>query len=231
MEAIKTMKRYEIKYILSREQISYLISALQGHMEVDQYGKTSIASIYFDTPDDRLIRTSIEKPAFKEKIRARSYGLAKTNQPVFLELKRKADGIVYKRRVQIKEEDLPSFFESAQKVDRNDQIGKEILYFKTYYHNLRPKILIIYDRVAYFQKDSDLRLTIDENPRYRLKDLNLHTSLDGEPLLADGGGILEIKVQDAMPLWLTSILSAGKIYRGSFSKVGEAYKKCLMQYA
>ena len=131
MEAIKTMKRYEIKYILSREQISYLVSALQGHMEVDQYGKTSIASIYFDTPDDRLIRTSIEKPTFKEKIRARSYGLAKPNQPVFLELKRKADGIVYKRRVQIKEEDLPSFFESAQKVDRNDQIGKEILYFKT----------------------------------------------------------------------------------------------------
>ena len=225
MEAIATIKRYEIKYILTKEQIPFLMSALKGHMEVDQYGKTSIASIYLDTPDDRLVRTSLEKPEYKEKIRVRSYGLATPNQNVFLELKRKSEGIVYKRRIQIPENHISDFLSGAEDEIRNDQISKEILYFKNFYHNLAPKILIIYDRVAYFSRDSDLRLTIDENPRYRLNDLNLHTSLDGEALLPDGGAILEIKAQDAIPLWLVAILSEGKIYQGSFSKVGEAYKK------
>jgi len=231
MEAINTMKRYEMKYILSEQQMLYLKAALKDHMEVDQYGKTSIASIYFDTPDDRLIRASLEKPEYKEKIRLRSYGLVKPEENVFLELKRKSEGIVYKRRIQMSEKNVISFLTNNNEELTNDQISKEIIYFKNYYRHLLPKILIIYDRVAYFDKNSDLRVTIDENPRYRLKDLNLHTSMEGESLLNDGGAILEIKAQDSIPLWLTSILSEGKIYQGSFSKVGEAYKKCVHLYA
>ena len=231
MEAINTMKRYEMKYILTKQQMLYLKDALKDHMEVDQYGKTSIASIYFDTPDDRLIRTSLEKPEYKEKIRLRSYGLAKPEQNVFLELKRKSEGIVYKRRIQMSEQNVISFLNNEDEEISDNQISKEIVYFKNYYHHLLPKILIIYDRVAYFDKNSDLRVTIDENPRYRLKDLNLHTSMEGESLLNDGGAILEIKAQDSIPLWLTAILSQGKIYQGSFSKVGEAYKKCARLYA
>ena len=68
-------------------------------MQIDEFGLHPIASLYYDTPDYRLIRTSVEKPAFKEKIRLRSYGLAVEGSPVYLELKRKAYGIVYKRRV------------------------------------------------------------------------------------------------------------------------------------
>lgn len=222
-EPITTMKRYELKYVLSKEQYEFLTRELVGHMEIDEYGLTSIASIYYDTPDYRLIRTSIEKPPFKEKIRLRSYGLAKPGGKVFLELKRKADSIVYKRRVVTTEESVNRFFAYEEDVTANGQIARELTYFRNYYKTLVPQILIIYDRVAYKEPNGDLRLTIDQNPRYRTSDLNLYTSMDGKSLLPPGGAILEIKIQQSMPLWLSDILSRGKIYKSSFSKVGTAY--------
>ena len=100
--------------------------------------------------------------------------------------------------------------------------------FRDYYDTLIPACLIIYDRVAYFEPDGDLRLTIDFNPRYRFDNLNLDTSMEGISLLPEGGAILEVKVQDAFPLWLSKILDEGKIYKASFSKYGEAYKQSII---
>ena len=224
---IVTMQRYEIKYILSAEQTDILREKLVGHMEPDAYGLTSIASLYYDTPDYRLIRTSIEKPLFKEKIRLRSYGLASPGSRVFLELKRKAYGIVYKRRVPTTEEAVKRFFDYEGDICADGQIAREIAYFRGYYKRLVPVCLIIYDRIAYFEPGGDLRLTIDHNPRYRVTELDLSTSMDGISLLPEGHTILEIKVQQAMPLWLTEILTDAKIYKGSFSKYGEAFKRQL----
>ena len=221
---VLTFKRYELKYILSREQTEALMEQLENYMKVDQYGLTSIASLYYDTEDYRLIRASIEKPEFKEKIRLRSYGLAKPGKPVYLELKRKAYEIVYKRRVSTTETDVEKFFSDGDSL-YEDQIGKEITYFRSYYQKLIPACLIIYDRLAYYEVEGNLRLTIDFNPRYRLDELNLSTSMEGKSLLPDGYTILEVKVQDAMPLWLAKILSNLKIYKSSFSKYGTAYMK------
>ena len=220
---IAAMSRIEMKYILSKEQSEKLKQALVGHMEVDQYGLTSIASLYYDTPDYRLIRTSIEKPAFKEKIRLRSYGMATSTSPVYLELKRKAYGIVYKRRVQTTIPEIEAFLDHDSAICADGQIAREISYFRNFYGTLVPSCLIIYDRLAYKEKDGDLRLTIDASPRYRMENLNLDTSMDGTLLLPDGSIILEIKVQQAMPLWLTKILDELKIYVSSFSKYGTAY--------
>ena len=220
---ITTMKRVEMKYILNAEQLDYLQEALKGHMEVDQYGLTSIASLYFDTPNHRLVRNSIEKPLFKEKIRLRSYGLAKENSKVYLELKRKTEKIVYKRRITTTQLEVEDFLNDY--LDYEGQIGKELNFFRDQYKELVPSFLIIYDRLAYYEPNGNLRLTIDQNPRYRVKDLNLSTSLEGNSLLPKGRAILEIKVQEAMPLWLVRILNEGKIYQSSFSKVGEAYKR------
>ena len=224
-EPIVTMKRYELKYILNAEQTEALKERLVGHMEVDSYGLTPIASLYYDTTDYRLIRTSIEKQEFKEKIRLRSYGLAKPGSRVFLELKRKADGIVYKRRLLTTEEDVNKFFSYKGDICTDGQIAREITYFRGFYEKLVPACLIIYDRLAYFEPDGDLRLTIDFNPRYRTSKLNLSTSMEGISLLPDGYTVLEIKVQVALPLWLTAILSDLKIYKNSFSKYGQAYIK------
>lgn len=222
---IEVMKRYEMKYVLSAEQTAFLKERLVGHMESDKYGLTSIASLYYDTPDYRLIRTSIEKPLFKEKIRLRSYGIATEESPVFLELKRKADRIVYKRRVPSTIPNVEAFFRKDGKICEDGQIAREISYFRDYYKVLVPSCLIIYDRVAYFEQNGDLRLTIDHNPRYRVNDLNLTTSMEGTNLLKEGQTILEIKVQEAMPIWLSEILTEGKMYKTSFSKYGEAYKR------
>ena len=228
-EAIVVMKRYELKYLLSGEQTEYLRERLRGHMEVDEFGLSSIASLYYDTPDYRLIRTSLEKPAFKEKIRLRSYGLATDDSPVFLELKRKAYGIVYKRRVQSTIPLVHRFFAGESDVFAGGQINREITSFRDYYETLVPSCLIIYDRTAYFEPGGDLRLTIDNNPRYRTTDLTLKKSMEGISLLPEGWTILEIKVQQAMPLWLSAILAEGRIYKGSFSKYGEAYRQQILK--
>lgn len=223
--AITVMKRYEMKYLLDRKQTEYLCRQLEGHMQIDEYGLTSIASLYYDTPDARLIRASLEKPVFKEKIRLRSYGLATEQSPVFLELKRKYDGVVYKRRVQSILPQVDRFFRGEDIAGGSEQIRKELAYFRDFYRTLLPACLIIYDRTAYFEPGGDLRLTIDYNPRYRMDDLTLTKSMKGIPLLDEGRSILEVKVQGAMPLWLSEILSTGKIYKASFSKYGEAYRR------
>ena len=223
--AIQVMKRYELKYLLDRGQTAFLVSCLKGRMEPDRYGMTSIASLYYDTPDFRLIRASLEKPAFKEKIRLRSYGIATEESPVFLELKRKASGIVYKRRVQATLPEVRRFFAGENGLLDDRQIGRELEWFRDCYDPLRPACLIIYDRVAYFEPGGDLRLTIDFNPRCRMDDMDLTGPMDGTPLRPDGDTILEIKVQEAMPLWLTAILDEGQIYKSSFSKYGEAYRQ------
>ncbi len=223
--AITVMKRYELKYILNSEQTDYLCNCLKGHMKEDQYSNTTIASIYYDTPTYQLIRTSIEKPEFKEKIRLRSYGIATDKSPVYLELKRKADGIVYKRRVQTTISDADKFFSGNSEISSSGQINKEITTFRDYYKKLVPSCMIIYDRKSFYEPDGDLRLTIDENPRYRVDDLSLTKSMEGTSLLNEGYTILEIKVQDSLPIWLAEVLSKGRIYQSSFSKYGEAYSR------
>ena len=221
---VAVMKRYELKYVLTKEQTEFLRDRLRGHLEVDRYGKTSIASVYYDTPDHLLARRSMEKPFFKEKIRLRSYGLATEDSPVFLELKRKCDGIVYKRRVESVIPTVEAFFRKEGELCADGQIAREIAYFRDYYKNLAPACLIVYDRVAYFQPNGDLRLTVDYDPRYRFRNIDLTTSMNGTSILPEGSSILEIKVQEAMPLWLTHILDEGEIKKSSLSKYGEAYK-------
>ena len=224
---VVVMKRYELKYVLNGEQTGFLTESLKGHMQIDRFGLTSIASLYYDTPDFRLIRNSMDRPEFKEKIRLRSYGLATNDSPVFLELKRKAYGIVYKRRVQSTIPLVERFLAGEGDVCASGQINSEITYFRDFYGTLVPSCLIIYDRVAYFEPEGDLRLTVDHDPRYRSDRLDLVTSMDGESLLTPGSSILEIKVQDSVPLWLCEILSKGGIYKNSFSKYGAAYSRQL----
>lgn len=223
---IAVMKRYEIKYIITKEQEDFLKEKLKGHLYVDEFGKTSIASLYYDTPDYRFIRLSNDKPMFKEKLRLRSYGLADDNSPVFLELKRKAYGVVYKRRIKSTIPEVQGFLNGETESLGEGQINMELSYFISQ-NELIPACLIIYDRTAYYEPNGDLRLTIDNNPRFRMDDLDLRISMDGEPLLPEGYSILEVKVQGAMPLWLARILDEGKIYKTSFSKYGEAYKRLI----
>ena len=136
---ILAMSRYEMKYVLTKAQLDHLKKFLSLYMKVDEYGKTSVASIYYDTPDRRIIRNSIEKPEYKEKIRLRSYGLANKDSKVFLELKRKVCGVVYKRRISLKEDEVDSVLQDKS---GDTQISKEIIYFSSFYKKLVPAFLI-----------------------------------------------------------------------------------------
>ncbi len=224
-DPIAVMQRRELKYILRPEQIALLRRAMAGHMEPDQFGQTTIASLYYDTPDYRLIRASLEKPDFKEKLRLRSYGRATERSPVFLELKRKSLGVVYKRRVRTTVGGAERFLRGESGGPDDSQISRELAAFRNYYGTLRPSCLILYDRTAYVEPGGELRLTIDENPRYRTQALDLTRPMDGIPLLDEGCAILELKVQTALPLWLSRVLSEARICKTNFSKYGEAYRR------
>ena len=168
---------------------------------------------------------SLEKPVFKEKLRLRSYGPATESSPVYLELKRKAEGIVYKRRIETTLPQARDFMAGADVPGGDPQIRKELAYFRDYYQDLEPACLILYDRRAYCEEAGDLRLTIDARPRYRKEDLSLTHSPEGIPLLEEGWCILEVKAQGAVPLWLSAALSGAGIYKSSFSKYGEAFQR------
>lgn len=220
-------KRYENKYILTPQQYEAILQEVEKRMDPDEFGETTIQSLYYDTPNARLVRTSIEKPKFKEKIRVRSYGLATKDSKVYVELKRKSQGVVYKRRLSAKEDESIAFFENKHSFG-DGQIAKEIDYFKNYYGKLQPYILILYDRIAFKKKEIDLRITFDRNTRYRATRLSLSDGLDGTLLLEPGHVLMEIKSSLGFPRWLVDLLNEQKSYKRSFSKVGEAHKRELI---
>lgn len=218
-------KRYELKYMLTKEQKKKVLDAMAPYMALDAYGRTTIRNIYFDTDSYRLIRHSIEKPAYKEKLRIRSYGRADKNNAVFVELKKKYDSVVYKRRLSLPEEEAMKWLCNHEPCREDSQISKEIDYFLAYYKGLHPTAFLSYEREAYYDKDGgDFRVTFDDNILCRLEDLSLESDVWGTPLLEENMVLMEIKCSGGIPLWMTHILSKEHIYKTSFSKYGTAYQ-------
>lgn len=221
-------ERNELKYLITIEQKNKILETISQFMELDKYGRTTIRNIYFDTPDYRLIRRSIEKPIYKEKLRIRSYKKAEDQSIVFVEVKKKYNSIVYKRRVALPIVDAMEWICKKKKLSNENQISREIEYFVNYYKNLQSTVFLTYEREAYYCKEnSDLRITFDENILYRNYDVDLHNEVYGEEVLNKNYSIMEIKCSYGMPLWLTSLLSKEKIFKTPFSKYGTAYKKIL----
>lgn len=215
-------KRYEVKYMLTPAQYQTVLREVERRLQTDEYGETTIQSLYYDTDTKLLIRNSIEKPLYKEKIRARSYGLASPDSKVFLELKKKYEKVVYKRRISLKEAELEPFITRGIS-PKEGQIVRELQYVCKFYKNLQPSMLLLYDRTAYHEEGSELRVTFDKNIRYRTERLNLCAGLDGKPILEGGKVMLEIKTTGAYPKWLVDVLNNNGIYQTSFSKYGTAY--------
>ena len=231
-------KRYEIKYVVTAEQKERILKAMEPYMELDRYGMSTVRNLYFDTDDFVLARHSIAKPDFKEKLRVRSYSKADADSTVFVELKRKFDGVVYKRRIGLPEADAMRWMSGEE--DRNiiselkresPQVAAEIEYFAGMYSGLKPVIYLSYDREAYRMKKnptvsgsgSDFRVTFDSNIFCREEDLSLRSDAYGTPILEEGKYLMELKCPGAIPLWMTKILSDERIYKTSFSKYGTAY--------
>ena len=229
MEAQMTFKRYEVKYILTRSQRDRLTEAMKGHLALDMYGRNTIRNIYFDTDSYRLVRDSIEKPLYKEKLRVRSYRKAEGDSAVFVELKKKFESVVYKRRLALPHRAAMDALESGAPLPVNSQIGREIEQFRAFYGDtLQPAIFLTYEREAYFPTEEvDFRLTLDENIRWRTDLINLGADVFGTSVLDGGQVLMEIKTPGGIPLWMVRFLSEHRIRRVSFSKYGTAYLEML----
>ena len=226
-EVQSSFKRYEKKYLLTRDQYHIMRFGMASRMQPDEHPRYSISNIYYDTERFDLIRTSLEKPVYKEKLRLRSYGVPGSLAPSFLEIKKKYDGVVYKRRITMKTQDAVHYLNGVRKGD-DSQIGREIDYFLRFYRP-EPKVFIAYDREAWAAADEgELRITFDTALRVRSNDLDLRLGDHGVPLLDDGRILMEIKIPGTAPLWLAHLLSAGGISPVSFSKYGAYYKEFVL---
>jgi hypothetical protein len=222
-------KRYEIKYILSGEQHGALAEFVKQYMRDDKFAKYTVGNVYYDTPDYFIIRQSLEKPLYKEKLRLRCYGGPSDRTDVFVELKKKYKGIVYKRRVIMSLEDARLYLNERIRPQEEGQIHKEINWFMSIYRP-GPRMYVAYDRTALSGiDDPELRVTFDSNIRWRTAALDLAAGSQGERLLDDGRILMELKFRGAMPVWLSEKLSELGIYHTSFSKYGFCYQKMLKE--
>ena len=223
-------QRFEQKYILNTRTYQKLLLELTPYMKPDQYGVSQISSIYFDTPDYRLIRSSLEKPVYKEKLRLRCYGSPKSQDPVFVELKKKYMGTVYKRRVALSFQEAESYLYQRLPAAVDSQVLREVDYMYRFYHTLIPAAYIGYQRVAlYSLEDANLRVTFDWNLRWRCESLHLDAGTEGQLLLPEGQFLMEIKIPCAMPVWMARLLDTLQVFPVSFSKYGAAYRNSIAQ--
>lgn len=219
----KSFKRYEIKYLITINQYINLMNYLSDKVEKDVFYKSTIYTVYYDTDNFELIRKSIEKPIYKEKLRIRSYDKPTLDSSVYVELKKKYDHIVYKRREKIAYKYVlnNSFFEGAE-----TQIDKEIKYFNDFYGGLTPKMFLSYEREAYyFKDDKQIRITFDTNIKYHTENVSLLPSISDIRLLPNNLVLMELKVPFSIPYNLAKYLSSEKIFKTPFSKYGTAYKQ------
>lgn len=223
MKDILIFKRVEKKYRIDESKKNMLLAEIDDNLVPDPHGKSTICSVYLDTPDRQLIRASIDARTYKEKLRIRSYGTPKTDTNVFLEIKKKYKGVVHKRRVKLPLADALEYV-STGKTNIDTQIMREIDYAMHFYRHPAPSMLIAYERDAYFGKeDEGLRLTFDHSIRFREQDTDLTKGSFGEKILPEGEYVLEIKTNGGMPLWLSDALDKLKIYPTSFSKYANAH--------
>ena len=220
----EVFKRTEIKYLISEEQFRKLMFFLSGMARIDQYGKTRINNIYFDTPDWLMIRTSLEKPIYKEKLRLRTYGSTDDSTNSFIEIKKKFDGVVYKRRVNGSYRAAYDYLVNGSDPLDDSQISREIEGLKYVYDDLRPSMKICYDRIAMAGiEDPEFRVTFDTNIQWDTDSLDLKSDECSHTILGEGSYMMEIKVANSMPKELAEKLSELGIFPVSFSKYGRGY--------
>ena len=223
MKDIMTFRRVEKKYRLNPAQKDALLSLIGPHLTPDAHGRNTICSLYLDTLDHLIIRNSIIARVYKEKLRLRSYGTPTLDDHVFLEIKKKFKGVVYKRREVMTLRAAMAYIEQGTK-PCDTQIMREIDYAMRFYRQPKPMMLIAYEREAYFDAENpDLRITFDTDVRARDTDCRLENGSHGDYLLPEDAILMEIKTGGAMPVWLAQALSTCGILPGKFSKYGTAY--------
>lgn len=224
----RCFQRYEKKYLLNLEQYQKIRAGLAPYMEADEHGRYTICNLYYDTPDFQLIRASLDKPVYKEKLRMRSYGVPADGDSVFVELKKKYKGVVYKRRTALEAGEALDYLAGRCSPRAKDQICREIDWFLGRYHPV-PQVFIAYDREALAGlEDRVLRVTFDSDLRWRDTALDLRSGDGGERITSRDQILMEIEIPGSAPVWLSRLLSENSVFPTSFSKYGVCYRENLM---
>ncbi|PWV92475.1 VTC domain-containing protein [Paenibacillus cellulosilyticus] len=230
--AIEVFNRYENKYLMDSQSFQDIYNRLLQYMDLDEYNQNnqfySISNIYYDTEQHSIIRNSLSKPKYREKLRIRAYGVPKPDAKVYVELKKKVFGLVNKRRTAMKLDEAYEFVRTGKvpefKPYMNKQVIQEIQYFLQRYE-LQPAVYLAYDRIAMFCRGNrDLRITFDTNIRSRREDIRLEDGDHGEALMAPGLWLMEVKAEKTVPVWLAHLLSELQMFRTGFSKYGNEYR-------
>lgn len=234
--AVFTFKRYEKKFLVTDVQAARLIERFTSEHDMlfDKYCEGgrfySIHNIYFDDDENSVINRSLMRPDFKEKLRLRSYDYPTNgDETVFLELKRKINGIVTKRRAILPYDAAMAFVTKGIKPETDsypqERMLREIEFFLEQ-KKVSPKVVISYDRIAMYNRfDTSLRITFDQNITTRRYDVDLKCGEGGEQLLAPNERLMEVKFLNAAPKWLCDILTEEKIFMTRFSKYGNEYSR------
>jgi len=233
---LSIFNRYERKYLLTTKQKDELYTFFKNYLVEDPYSYEgahyTIYNVYFDTPDFSIIRNSIQKPVYKEKLRLRSYvAPLEKDDLVFLEIKKKHRGKINKRRVTLTYQQARDFLEHKKMPDvtsyMDQQILNEIKYFIDVHH-AKPGAFIKYDRIALMSPNDQLRVTFDQDILFRNHEVTLD-DISGERVLSNTDyWLMEVKSEDNFPFWLARKLSEYQLYSQSFSKYGKAYQKYLL---
>ena len=236
-------KRYENKYLITFDQFAAVWKTLPRYMAPDQYGEYIIQNLYYDTDGWDVARASADKPLYKEKLRLRCYGKLAQDSVLFLELKKKYNGVVYKRRLPISMSALSrrtvqdaislTIIQGAARSisGGSPQIARELDYYLSN-NAVYEKIYISHNRKAYVGKDDpDLRVTFDTDVHFRLDNLHFTLPGDGRLILPRGIILMEIKTPGGMPVWLARLLSDNNIFPSVFSKFGACYSGYILNTA
>jgi len=219
-----TFKRYEKKYLLTPQQYEGFWSILKSRVTEDEYHHSIVCSLYYDNDNFDLIRHSIERPVYKEKLRLRCYNVPTDESEAFVELKKKYKGVVYKRRVRMTYRQAVDYLSGKAPAPKKTQITNEIDWF-LHENAPVPKAVITCERFAYVSlEDPELRITFDHDLCWRTEDLDLTHGSYGSPIVESGTVLMELKIPGAAPIWLSEALSRYEIFPTSFSKYGACYK-------
>lgn len=223
-------RRKEIKYLLTQHQLNELMPVIRRHMKPDDFAHSSISNLYYDTPDYRMIRRSLDKPEYKEKLRLRCYQVPGKDTPAFIEIKKKVSGVVYKHRTGLPYKQAVSYLR-REFHGGDDRIFHELDWMLRTYPNISPSVFISYERDSWKgMDDANLRLTFDWDILWRSRELDLSSGNWGEQLMAENQILMEVKISNAMPLWMAKTLSRLSVYPSSFSKYGRAYQTMFANY-
>jgi hypothetical protein len=225
--AIEIFKRKEQKYLITSDQYFLLLEHILPYMRPDRFGldgRYTITSLYFDSDDHKIYFETKNKLKFRQKLRLRVYDEADLASTAFFEVKQKHKKVVNKRRMLLPLEEAYRYLNENPALPlehyntSNPQVFREIDYFLKLY-GLRPEMVVSYDRHAlHCIEDPDLRITFDLNLRCRNDDLFVEHGPYGENFIDPDLVVLEVKINDSVPLWLTRILQALYCEQRSASK-------------